>query len=148
MFSRFLTWRLLARTATLVALFASLSAAEQGAQSVEEKLPSVSTPSPAVMQDAYLPGPTVAQRLQEISMRVDSAKNYPEIARMRGVTGKVLVGFKIGADGVAQEVTTLESSGSGTLDRAATQAVERAGVLPWVWGDIAVPVHFELKEAN
>ena len=36
-------------------------------------------------------------------------------------------GFQIGADGLPQKIETVESSGSGTLDRAAAQAVERAG---------------------
>ena len=139
MSSRNPKWRLLVPTATLVALFATLASAED--------LPSISA-RPPVIEDAYLRGPSVADRLEEIRTRVEDAKIYPEIARMRGVSGQVLVGFEIGADGVPKKVEIIESSGSGALDRGATLAVERAGILPWVWGRIVIPIHFELSEAN
>ena len=143
MFSRIPTWLLIAHTVILVALFAIHAAADE--------LPPVSARPPlppAIIEDAYTSGPSVAERLEEIRRRVEGAKAYPEIARMRGVSGVVTIGFQIGADGAAHDIETIESSGSGTLDRAAALAVERAGVLPWVWGRIVVPIHFELSEAD
>lgn len=143
MFSRKPIGQLVAHTAGLIALCATLAAADD--------LPAVSARPPVpptVIEDAYARGPSVAERLEEIRKRVENSKPYPEIARIRGVSGVVLMGFKIGADGHAREIETIKSSGSGTLDRAAALAVERAGILPWVWGRIVVPIRFELSEAD
>ena len=135
-----LTWRRHIHAAILVALLAIPAAADN--------LSSISAISAEATEDAYPRGPSVAERLSEIQKRVEGAKAYPEIARMRGVSGVVLVGFKIGADGHAQEIETIESSGSGALDRAAALAVERAGILPWVWGRIIVPIRFKLSKVD
>jgi TonB family protein len=109
-----------------------------------EELPDVS----AKVEDARLHGPSLSQRLAEIRQRVQKAKTYPAIARKRGVEGETSVAFEIDRTGAPRDIVTVESSGYGALDRAALQAVERAGVLPWVYGRVTVPVRFTLREPN
>jgi protein TonB len=117
-----------------------------------EESPDVAARPPAieqtVIEDASLRGPSLWQRLAEIRQRVQRAKTYPPIARKRGVEGETSVAFEIDRSGTPHGIETVESSGHGALDRAALQAVERAGVLPWVYGRVTVPVRFTLHEAN
>ncbi len=97
---------------------------------------------PAV--DAAPPAPRVDERLAEIARRIQGASRYPAIARERGVSGEALVSFEIRADGRPGRLELVESSGSGALDRAALEAVERAAPLPFVYGRVTAPVRFTL----
>ncbi len=112
-----------------------------------DNLPDVSA-HPSGIEDASLRGPSLSQRLAEIRQRVQRAKTYPSIARKRGVEGQTSVAFEIDRSGAPHDIVTVESSGHGALDRAALQAVERAGVLPWVYGRVTVPVRFTLRESD
>jgi TonB family protein len=123
----------------LVALLGSAGAARAG------DLPAVSARS---SEDARVPKPSLAQRLARIREQVQRARSYPPIARKRGIEGETQVAFEIGFDGVPFDIATESSSGSGALDRAARQAVERAGTLPWVYGRVTVPVHFQLRDPD
>ena len=91
---------------------------------------------------------SVAERIEEVRRRVQAAASYPPIARKRGVQGEALVSFEIASNGRAHSVVTLQSSGSGLLDRAALAAVERAAPLPWIYGRVAVPVRFTLRDPD
>ena len=113
-----------------------------------DSLPAVSARVPSRVEDAMPSGPTVVERLEEIRRRVQKAACYPAISRERGIDGEALIGFVIGPDGLPFEITAVESSGSGALDRAAIRAVEGAGPLPYVFGRITVPVRFRVREAR
>jgi protein TonB len=84
-------------------------------------------------------------RLEEIRRRVQAAVSYPPAARERGITGVARIQFEIGSDGRAAGIETVQSSGSGLLDRAAEQGARDAGVLPQLWGRIRIPVRFALE---
>jgi TonB family protein len=99
---------------------------------------------PAV--DAAPQGVPVRERLAEIQRRVQAVLHYPESARARGVSGQARVGFEVRADGRADAVTLLESSGSAALDRAAQRAVREVEGLPPVLGRVAIPVRFDLRD--
>lgn len=90
----------------------------------------------------------VAERIAEVRRKVQAAASYPPIARKRGVQGEALVSFEIGSNGRPHAVMTLQSSGSSLLDRAARAAVERAAPLPWIYGRVAVPVRFTLRDPD
>ena len=90
--------------------------------------------------------PGVAERLGEIRRRIQAALEYPPRARRQAVEGVSLVRFEIGHDGEAREVRLFRTSGSPSLDRAATRAVAAAAPLPWVYGRLEVPIRFELEE--
>jgi protein TonB len=105
--------------------------------------PPAAKPPPAV--DAAPLGPSVDQRLAEIARRIQRASRYPAIARERGVSGEALVGFEVGGDGRPSRLKLVVSSGSGALDRAALDAVERAAPLPFVYGRVTAPVRFSLS---
>jgi len=97
--------------------------------------------------DAAPSGPSVAERLTEIRRRIQRAVEYPPRARRRGLEGVATVGFEIDrADGRAQGIQVVDSSGHASLDRAAERSVVRAGSLPWVYGRLRVPVRFDLEE--
>jgi protein TonB len=91
---------------------------------------------------------SVAERIAEVRRKVQAAASYPPIARKRGVQGEALVSFEIASNGRPRAVLTLQSSGSGLLDRAALAAVEQAAPLPWIYGRVAVPVRFTLRDPD
>jgi TonB family protein len=98
--------------------------------------------APAV--DLAPTGPSVESRLAEIRRRIQAALEYPPLARWQDLQGDTLVRFEIGAQGRAQNVRVVRSSGEPLLDAAAARAVVAAGVLPRVYGPLEVPVSFEL----
>ena len=95
--------------------------------------------------DAAPPGPTVAVRLAEIQRRIQAAVIYPPLARLQRLEGETLVRFEIEPDGTPSAVRVHRSSDLPTLDRAAMGAVRAAAPLPWVYGQLEVPVRFALK---
>ena len=97
--------------------------------------------------DAIPLGPSPAARLDEIRRRVQEAVIYPERARELGLEGTARIQFEIGADGLAHEVETVQSSGHRLLDQAAEQGAVAAGRLPPLYGRIRIPVRFELNAA-
>jgi len=62
--------------------------------------------------------------------------------------GDALVHFEIDRSGAARNVRIVRSSGYDRLDASAVRAVETASPLPWVYGPLEVPVHFELTDAR
>ncbi len=104
---------------------------------------SVDAPPP-LFEDALPPGPTLAERLEEIRRRVREAVVYPPRARSRGITGVTRIRFEIAASGHAAKIETVETSGSLLLDAAAERGATDAGQLPRVYGRVEVPIRFEL----
>ncbi len=90
-------------------------------------------------------GPSPQQRLEEIRRRVQAAIVYPARARERGFEGTARIQFQVGDDGLAREITTVESSGHAILDSAAERGAREAGQLPPLYGWIRIPVEFDLK---
>ncbi len=76
---------------------------------------------------------------------IEKAKNYPRLARERGIEGVVLVRFRILPSGEVQEVNIARSSGAAILDEASVRTVQRAAPMPYVSGWIEVPMVYELK---
>lgn len=100
--------------------------------------------APPFWEDALPPGPTLAERLEEIRRRVQEAVVYPPRARSRGITGVTRIRFEIAANGQAAKIRTVETSGSKLLDAAAERGATDAGQLPRVYGRVEVPIRFEL----
>ncbi|MCF8080788.1 MAG: energy transducer TonB [Desulfobacterales bacterium] len=77
--------------------------------------------------------------------------DYPRLARRRGYQGTVVLDVLVDKTGRVKEVKVEESSGHGSLDRAAKQAVKRWRFTPGRRGDdpmdmwVKVPVRFELR---
>ncbi len=94
--------------------------------------------------DAMPQGPSVADRLGIIRQKIQNALEYPPLARLHDSDGDALVRFEIDRSGAAQNVRVVRSSGHERLDASAVRAVESANPLPWVYGPLEVPVHFEL----
>lgn len=74
------------------------------------------------------------------------------MSKRLGEQGKVLLRVKVGADGQAQEVSVLQSSGFPRLDEAAREAVRNWRFVPARQGDQAVaapvnvPIVFKLND--
>lgn len=98
--------------------------------------------------DALPLAPSPYERLEEIRRRVQAAVAYPARARELGLEGTTRIQFEIGADGLARDVATVESSGHALLDRAAERGAIDAGRLPSLYGRIRIPVRFELRGPN
>ena len=98
-----------------------------------------------ILSDDAMPrGPSVADRLAIIREKIQSALEYPPLARLHESDGDALVRFEIDRTGSAQNVHVVRSSGHDRLDTSAVHAVETASPLPWVYGPLEVPVHFKL----
>jgi TonB family protein len=97
-----------------------------------------------LFDDAMPRGPSVANRLAIIRKKIQNALEYPPLARLHDSDGDALVRFEIDRSGSAQNVRLVRSSGHDRLDTSAVRAVEAASPLPWVYGPLEVPVHFEL----
>ena len=106
--------------------------------------PGVLDAPPPFFEDALPPGPSLAERLEEIRNRVQEAVVYPPKARSRGITGVTRIRFEIAEDGHAEKIRTVATSGSILLDDAAEQGAADAGELPRVYGRVEVPIRFEL----
>jgi len=99
-----------------------------------------------ILSDDAMPrGPNIADRLAIIREKIQNALEYPPLARLHASDGDALVRFEIDRSGSAQNVRVVRSSGHDRLDASAVRAVEAAGPLPWVYGPLEVPVHFELS---
>ena len=96
--------------------------------------------------DALPPAPGVEERLARIRERIQEVLRYPPSARWRELEGTTRLRFAIDAEGRAQDLETAGSSGYWILDRAAERAVQDAAPLPYVWGRLEVPVHFDLSD--
>jgi TonB family protein len=106
--------------------------------------PGIVDAPPPFWEDALPPGPSLAERLEEIRNRVQEAVVYPPEARSRGITGVTRIRFQIAGDGRAEKIRTVATSGSALLDDAAEQGAADAEALPRVYGRVEVPIRFEL----
>ncbi len=98
--------------------------------------------------DAMPQGPSIVDRLAIIREKIQSALEYPPLARLHDSDGDTLVRFEINRSGNAENIRVVRSSGHDQLDTSAIRAVETATPLPWVYGLLEVPVHFELISAR
>ena len=98
--------------------------------------------------DAMPQGPSVADRLAIIREKIQNALEYPPLARLHDSYGDAVVRFEIDRSGSAENVRVVRSSGHDRLDSSAIRAVETASPLPWVYGPLEVPVHFELTASR
>ncbi|MCW8963281.1 MAG: TonB family protein [Gammaproteobacteria bacterium] len=65
--------------------------------------------------------------IQELQKKIIAHKYYPKRAHRRHIEGRVEVGFVVLADGEINDIRLAVSSGEGVLDKAALEALRRAG---------------------
>lgn len=77
---------------------------------------------------------------------VDRHITYPTTARQMGLQGKVKISFFISSDGHAKAIKIVESSGIGSLDKNAVEAVKSASPFPKppVEAQIIIPIFYQL----
>lgn len=103
------------------------------------------------------PAPARAEPPQVVPPRFDAAylnnppPVYPAAARRRGEHGRVQLRVYVTAAGTAEQVELFRTSGSGPLDAAAREAVERWRFIPARQGDrpvgawVIVPIVFTIE---
>lgn len=79
--------------------------------------------------NASTPG-KLSQYYMEIRSKVAKQQVYPRIARMQGLSGRVLVTFVLSKNGNIFEAKVQSSSGHDILDRSAVEAVKSAQPFP------------------
>jgi TonB family protein len=85
------------------------------------------------------------QKWTAIQAAIERTKNYPRLARERGIEGEVRLRFRLNSAGSVESVEVVKSSGYEILDRASIEAVYRAAPMPAVRGWIEVPIAYVLK---
>ncbi len=80
-----------------------------------------------------------------IESAIEKSKNYPRLARERGIQGVVHVRFKLTPSGDVETVEIVKSSGYDILDDASVRTVYRAVPMPYVNGWVEVPIAYVLK---
>jgi len=95
-----------------------------------------------------------AVALTQVRYRDTPRPDYPESARREGRQGSVLLRVLVDEQGRSKKIEINRSSGSETLDRAATEAIKRWRFIPARYGDqpvkswIRIPVDFSLVDGN
>jgi TonB family protein len=85
------------------------------------------------------------QQWTAIQAAIERTKDYPRLARERGVEGIVYLRFRLSSAGSVEAVEVMKSSGYEILDTASIRAVYRAAPMPSVQGWIEVPIAYVLK---
>ncbi len=80
-----------------------------------------------------------------IATAIERTKNYPRIARERGIEGVVKLRFRLASSGTVEKIEIVQSSGYAVLDNASIRAVYRAAPMPYVNGWIEMPMRYVLK---
>jgi TonB family protein len=80
-----------------------------------------------------------------LAAAIERTKNYPRLARERGIEGVVRLRFRLTTSGSVERLEILQSSGSEVLDNASISAVYRAVPLPYVNGWVEIPMKYVLK---
>jgi len=83
-----------------------------------------------------------------IRTAIEKALIYPPLAKKRGIEGTVTAGFSINSRGYPENIKILRTSGHEILDSAAIDTVTRASPLPFIKGNIEIPITFILKKEN
>ncbi len=86
-----------------------------------------------------------AEQWTVIESAIERSKNYPRVARERGIQGVVHVRFKLRTTGDVETVEIVKSSGYDILDSASIRTVYRAAPMPYVNGWVEVPMAYVLK---
>lgn len=90
---------------------------------------------------------------QELYQRLAREKSYPSAARRAGLEGEVVVEVRIDSEGEILSVALHESSGHGSLDRAALEAVRSLkrfpappSALAWNEKRLQIPIRYRLDQ--
>ncbi|WP_231874430.1 energy transducer TonB [Azoarcus sp. KH32C] len=99
---------------------------------------------------ASAPAPTTPVRFDAAYLN-NPAPAYPPLSRRMREEGKVMLRVQVTAEGLPARVEVAESSGSGRLDQAAREAVQRWRFVPAkqdghaVEAGVIVPIIFKLE---
>ncbi len=86
------------------------------------------------------------QLLRTIRRQIARVWTYPDAARRDGLEGRVELRFRVAADGSAETVEILKSSGHTVLDDDLVRTVHRAGPYPVFAGWVRLPFTYRLAQ--
>lgn len=78
----------------------------------------------------YVEYETAEAYLEMVKLKIESAKKYPEGARIKRIEGNVVVSFILTMQGGVRDIKVQEKSRSLLLDNAAIEAVKNAAPFP------------------
>jgi periplasmic protein TonB len=90
-------------------------------------------------------GSVSSEQWAVIVSSIERAKNYPRLARERGIQGVVRLRFRVKPQGNVERVEIVRSSGSDILDTASVNTLYHAGPMPYVNGWVEVPIAYVLR---
>jgi len=90
-------------------------------------------------------GVIIPEQWIALEAAIERTKNYPRLARERGIEGTVRLRFRLLPTGAIEKLELVESSGSELLDSASIRSVYRAAPMPYVQGWVEVPMAYVLK---
>ena len=90
-------------------------------------------------------GSVSSEQWAVIVSSIERVKNYPRLARERGIEGVVRLRFRVRPQGSIERVEIVTSSGSDILDTASVSTLYRAGPMPYVNGWVEVPIAYVLR---
>jgi periplasmic protein TonB len=90
-------------------------------------------------------GVTSPEEWALLAAAIERTKNYPRLARERGIEGVVRLRFRLNSSGTVEKIEIVQSSGSEILDSASISAVYRAAPMPYVNGWVEIPMKYVLK---
>ncbi len=88
-----------------------------------------------------------ALRRLEAAVRARAARDYPALARRRGLEGTVELRFRLRPDGGVVGLEVVRSAGP-VLDEAARAAVLAAAPLPYYPAPVTLPIRYRLRPAE
>lgn len=107
-------------------------------------------PSSPALKPQDTPAPQSGKYLSIVRTRIEAKKHYPPFARNLQHEGTVVVNVTIGTGGIIISAVIEKSSGYASLDKAALEAVRKAGPFPPPTGyglgqiSVSVPLVFKL----
>lgn len=84
----------------------------------------------------------------KIRAAIEKSLIYPALAKRRGLEGTVTVQFTVDKGGNPVDIHIIRNSGFGILDSAAEKSIMNAAPLPFVRGEIEIPITFKLKKGQ
>ncbi|MFA5073858.1 MAG: energy transducer TonB [Nitrospirota bacterium] len=89
-------------------------------------------------------GIRAANQSELLQAALDRVKQYPRIARERGIEGVTYVRFEVLPGGTIKHIEIIRSSGHDILDSASIKTINRLGSVPFVSGWVEVPIVYVL----
>jgi len=127
-----LNWEVNQRTFTSQAISVMSNASQKDVEAFEKNLVSAERNPPEGVSEGSLSekDPEWVSYQMELVRLIEKGKRYPLFAKLRNMSGVVVVGFTLGAEGRASDIEVIRSSDQKILDREALDTIRRVSPFP------------------